>query len=78
MCHRQLRFYKAKQCGHLTFTGETYIDCNSRECFLSTAHPSTCGAPGSRILCRCRRYYTQPERITTHEVSMSASAGPCS
>ncbi|KZT11353.1 uncharacterized protein LAESUDRAFT_671228 [Laetiporus sulphureus 93-53] len=67
MCHRQLRFYKSTQCGHLTFTGDTYIDCNSPNCRISSAHPATCGGPGT--VCRCRRYYTQPERIVTHEAS---------
>ncbi|KAI0780975.1 hypothetical protein BD413DRAFT_17152 [Trametes elegans] len=54
MCHRQLRLWKATQCGHLTFSGETNIDCGSRDCFNSTAHPRTC----SGSACRCRRYYT--------------------
>ncbi|OBZ75454.1 hypothetical protein A0H81_04359 [Grifola frondosa] len=64
MCHRQLRFYKAKQCGHLTFTGETRIDCNEQVCYISKAHPRTCVAP----TCNCRRYWTQPERIVEHEI----------
>ncbi|TBU32465.1 hypothetical protein BD311DRAFT_654992 [Dichomitus squalens] len=58
MCHRQLRLWKAKQCGHLTFIGETNIDCRSRDCYNSSAHPRDCGAPGTGTACRCRRYYT--------------------
>ncbi|RPD80038.1 hypothetical protein L226DRAFT_188993 [Lentinus tigrinus ALCF2SS1-7] len=58
MCHRQLRLWKATQCGHLIFSGETNIDCGSRDCFNSSAHPPDCGAPGSGTVCRCRRYYT--------------------
>ncbi|TFK88104.1 hypothetical protein K466DRAFT_585831 [Polyporus arcularius HHB13444] len=67
MCHRQLRLWKATQCGHLTFSGETSIDCGAPDCFHSSAHPPDCGAPGSGSVCNCRRYYTQPERILTHE-----------
>ncbi|KAJ3987332.1 hypothetical protein F5890DRAFT_1405499 [Lentinula detonsa] len=67
MCHRQLRFVKSTACGHLTFTGETNIDCRSRHCHLSTAHPSSCDSP--RAPCSCKRYYGQPQRIVTNEVS---------
>ncbi|KAL1947858.1 hypothetical protein VTO73DRAFT_13582 [Trametes versicolor] len=76
MCHRQLRLWKATKCGHLTFSGETNIDCASRDCYNSTAHPATCGAPGSGTQCRCRRYYTQPERIITHEVDTKCPRCP--
>ncbi len=58
MCHRQLRLWKATQCGHLTFSGETSIDCGAPDCFHSSAHPPDCGAPGSGSVCNCRRYYT--------------------
>ncbi|KAI0082665.1 hypothetical protein K474DRAFT_1584772 [Panus rudis PR-1116 ss-1] len=59
MCHRQLRFYKATACGHLTFTGDTTIDCGSPLCFLSKSHPANCGSPGSnKARCDCPRYYT--------------------
>ncbi|CAL1704750.1 unnamed protein product [Somion occarium] len=69
MCHRQLRFFKANGCGHLTFTGETTIDCGSRDCYLSSHHPKNCGSPASdKHLCNCLRYYTQPERIITHQI----------
>ncbi|PCH38200.1 hypothetical protein WOLCODRAFT_161375 [Wolfiporia cocos MD-104 SS10] len=56
MCHRQLRFYRAAACGHLTFTGDTYIDCKARDCAHSALHPPDCGTPPA--VCRCRRYYT--------------------
>lgn len=55
MCYRQLRFTKNTACGHLTFQGDTYIDCLTRDCMLSTSHPTTCGSPGRP--CNCRRYY---------------------
>ena len=57
MCHRQLRLWKATQCGHLTFSGETNVDCGQSDCRQSTAHPQDCGKPGSGIVCRCKRYY---------------------
>ncbi|KAI0093663.1 hypothetical protein BDY19DRAFT_265988 [Irpex rosettiformis] len=63
MCHRQLRFDRHVDCGHLTFTGETNIDCHKPDCTHSTAHPPNCGEPG-RPTCICKRYYTQPERIS--------------
>lgn len=66
MCHRKLRFVKSNGCGHLTYTGDTTIDCNSRQCHMSASHPPNCGSPMSP--CGCRRYYEQPERIVTHEV----------
>ncbi|KAF9005646.1 hypothetical protein BDQ17DRAFT_1353522 [Cyathus striatus] len=66
MCHRQLRFVKSTECGHLTRTSETNVDCGSLQCFLSVAHPSNCGSP--MIPCSCRRYYGQPERIVTQQV----------
>ncbi|GBE82241.1 hypothetical protein SCP_0406250 [Sparassis crispa] len=65
MCHRRLHFYKSSGCGHLTFTGENNIDCQSWDCFLSASH--NCGSTSGNI-CRCRRYYTQPERIVDQEV----------
>ncbi|KAH9951245.1 hypothetical protein B0H21DRAFT_271585 [Amylocystis lapponica] len=65
MCHRQLRFIKMTGCGHLQFTGDTTLDCNRRDCFISSAHPPNCA--NGQTNCRCRRYYTQPERITTSE-----------
>lgn len=55
MCYRQLRFIKNLTCGHLTFQGETYIDCCEQDCKLSSSHPTTCGSPASP--CNCRRYY---------------------
>lgn len=69
MCHRQLRFVKSTGCGHLTFTGETNIDCRSRHCYISSSHPSSCGS--SQAPCHCRRYYGQPQRVVTNEVSYS-------
>lgn len=57
MCYRHLRFNKFLECGHLTFTGDTYFDCNERVCFLSTSHPADCGTNG-KPACKCRRYYT--------------------
>ncbi|KAJ3759874.1 hypothetical protein EV361DRAFT_531350 [Lentinula raphanica] len=72
MCHRQLRFVKSTACGHLTFTGETNIDCRSRHCHLSTAHPPSCGSP--RAPCNCKRYYGQPQRIVTNEVGLQCPA----
>ncbi|KAG2368558.1 hypothetical protein BDR07DRAFT_19059 [Suillus spraguei] len=66
MCYRQLRFIKNTACGHLTFQGDTYIDCLARDCILSTTHPSTCGSPGTPP-CNCRRYYSQPQRLITLE-----------
>ncbi|KAG1753501.1 hypothetical protein EDB19DRAFT_833708 [Suillus lakei] len=65
MCHRQLRFTKNTACGHLSFQGDTYIDCCARDCMLSTSHPTTCGSPGRP--CNCRRYYSQPQRLITLE-----------
>lgn len=70
MCHRQLRFVKTTPCGHLTFIGDTNVDCGSSDCYNSTNHPSTCG---TRAQCRCRRYFDKPERIITGETQ-----GPCS
>lgn len=64
MCYRHLRFNKFLECGHLTFTGDTYFDCNERVCFLSTSHPADCGTNG-KPACKCRRYYTQPLRFNT-------------
>ncbi|KAG2144962.1 hypothetical protein BD769DRAFT_1418989, partial [Suillus cothurnatus] len=66
MCYRQLRFAKNTACGHLTFQGDTYIDCLARDCILSASHPTTCGSPGRP--CNCRRYYSQPQRLITLEV----------
>ncbi|KAG0707758.1 hypothetical protein DFH29DRAFT_596448 [Suillus ampliporus] len=66
MCYRELRFTKNTACGHLTFQGDTYIDCSARDCNLSTSHPSTCGSPVRP--CNCRRYYGQPQRLITQEV----------
>ncbi|KAH8107074.1 hypothetical protein BXZ70DRAFT_272813 [Cristinia sonorae] len=64
-CERwKVRFFKSKGCEHLTFTGENTVDCASQDCFLSKDHRCRTHSPS----CRCRRYYTQPERITTHEV----------
>ncbi|KAG2111542.1 uncharacterized protein F5147DRAFT_90914 [Suillus discolor] len=65
MCYRQLRFTKNTACGHLTFQGDTYIDCLARDCILSTNHPTTCGSPARP--CNCRRYYSQPQRLITPE-----------
>ncbi|KAG1853729.1 hypothetical protein DFJ58DRAFT_391408 [Suillus subalutaceus] len=65
MCYRQLRFTKNTACGHLTFQGDTYIDCFTRDCKLSTSHPTTCGSQGRP--CNCRRYYSQPQRLITLE-----------
>ncbi|KAF8902145.1 hypothetical protein CPB84DRAFT_902476 [Gymnopilus junonius] len=62
MCHRQLRFVKSNDCGHLTLHGESVIDCQSNTCHLSGAHPRTCTSP------QCRRYYEKPERVVTDEV----------
>ncbi|KAF9464698.1 hypothetical protein BDZ94DRAFT_1255699 [Collybia nuda] len=67
MCHRKLRFIKSTICGHLTYTGDTNIDCGSTQCYLSTSHPEECGSKNTP--CDCRRYYGQPERIVTNEVS---------
>ncbi|KAJ7449807.1 hypothetical protein FB451DRAFT_739113 [Mycena latifolia] len=61
MCHRQLLFTKALRCGHSIYSREVVVDCLSRHCRLSTAHPPTCQR------CTCRRYYGQPERLVTHE-----------
>lgn len=66
MCHRQYKFVRARECGHLSKIGERVVDCNSRSCFLSAAHPRNCGAHGQR--CNCRRYYGQPERLVMGEV----------
>lgn len=64
MCRRQLRFTKSSTCGHLTFNGQTIIDCRSEECHLSTsAHVGNCTS-------QCRRYYEMPERLTTKEVGI--------
>jgi len=65
MCHRQLRFIKSTGCGHLTRNGETTVDCQDRTCHLSRAHGTKCVTP------HCRRYYEQPERIISYEVSDS-------
>ncbi|KAF9069623.1 hypothetical protein BDP27DRAFT_1165848, partial [Rhodocollybia butyracea] len=66
MCFRRLRFVRSTVCGHLTFTGETIVDCGSRICHISSMHPSSCGS--SRAPCNCKRYYDQPQRIVTNEV----------
>lgn len=71
MCHRQLRFTKSIACGDLTFTGETIVDCGSNECQLSKAHLENCVAP------QCRRYYEQPERLITKEVSFKKIQPGC-
>ncbi|KAJ7452415.1 hypothetical protein B0H11DRAFT_2073310 [Mycena galericulata] len=63
MCHRQLLFTKAIRCGHSTYSSEVLIDCQSRYCRLSTAHPPSCSQR-----CTCRRYYGQPERLITQEI----------
>ncbi|KZT26202.1 hypothetical protein NEOLEDRAFT_1052433, partial [Neolentinus lepideus HHB14362 ss-1] len=55
MCHRKLFFTKSTTCGHLTFTGEQYVDCGESNCALSRAHPANCGSPTQP--CTCRRYY---------------------
>ncbi|KAF8894612.1 hypothetical protein BD779DRAFT_852489 [Infundibulicybe gibba] len=61
MCHRKLRFIKSRVCGHLTFIGDMKVDCRSVSCYLSAAHPPSCGSTLSP--CYCRRYFEQPERI---------------
>ncbi|KAL4265217.1 hypothetical protein AB1N83_000098 [Pleurotus pulmonarius] len=61
MCHRQLFFVLCPSCGVKKYTGDANVDCNSPECFISSAHPPTCGAPGAP--CNCRRYWTQPDRL---------------
>ncbi|OAX44648.1 hypothetical protein K503DRAFT_678251 [Rhizopogon vinicolor AM-OR11-026] len=66
MCFRQLRFTKNLTCGHLSFEGDTYIDCLGEGCKLSRSHPTTCGSPARP--CNCRRYYGQPQRLITQEV----------
>src|ERR1700722_2276204 len=55
MCRRLLRFTRSSVCRHLTFTSDSYIDCRSKQCYLSTSHPPNCGSPQSP--CNCRRYY---------------------
>ncbi|KAJ3559399.1 hypothetical protein NM688_g366 [Phlebia brevispora] len=62
MCHRQLRFNKSVDCGHVTLTSDTNIDCRDRHCYNSRAHPADCGANG-KSPCVCRRYFTQPDRL---------------
>jgi len=64
MCHRQLRFVKSNDCGHLSLTSEAVIDCLSITCQLSGAHPSGCADS------RCRRYYEKPNRVITQEVDV--------
>ncbi|KAG1756778.1 uncharacterized protein EDB91DRAFT_35356 [Suillus paluster] len=49
MCHRQLRFTKNTACGHLTFQGDTYIDCFARDCNLSTSHPTLVRITGETV-----------------------------
>ncbi|KAI6039071.1 hypothetical protein EDC04DRAFT_2688928 [Pisolithus marmoratus] len=51
MCHRLLRFVRHTACGHNSFQGDSVIDCRSRECKISSHHPSPCNP------CTCRRYY---------------------
>ncbi|KAJ7940642.1 hypothetical protein B0H13DRAFT_1939088 [Mycena leptocephala] len=63
MCHRQLFFTKALRCGHSIYSSEIMVDCQSRYCRLSTAHPRNCIQR-----CTCRRYYGQPERLVTQEI----------
>ncbi|KAI6108980.1 hypothetical protein EV401DRAFT_2271863 [Pisolithus croceorrhizus] len=62
MCHRVLRFVKHTGCGHNSFQGDSVIDCRSRDCTISSHHPSPCNR------CTCRRYYGQPHRLITNEV----------
>ncbi|KAF9792405.1 hypothetical protein BJ322DRAFT_1029048 [Thelephora terrestris] len=72
MCHRKLWFDKYTQCGHLVFTSSQDIDCGQTFCFNSTAHPATCVAPN----CQCRRFFTQPERLISREVTTISSDLP--
>ncbi|KAJ7273710.1 hypothetical protein B0H12DRAFT_507490 [Mycena haematopus] len=67
MCHRQLFFTKALRCGHSTYSSEIMVDCQSRYCRLSSAHPRNCPR------CTCRRYYGQPERLVSAEVRVAHS-----
>ncbi|KAJ6596890.1 hypothetical protein DFH09DRAFT_1133027 [Mycena vulgaris] len=62
MCHRQLFFTKALRCGHSTYSSEVVVDCQSRYCRLSNAHPPNCPR------CTCRRYYGHPERIVNQQI----------
>ncbi|KAF6765200.1 hypothetical protein DFP72DRAFT_870414, partial [Ephemerocybe angulata] len=59
--YRILRYTEYTQCGHKEFIGETPIDCLDSECWISVKHNPACPRP---IGCRCRRYWTQPERVT--------------
>ncbi|KAK0459723.1 uncharacterized protein EV420DRAFT_285951 [Desarmillaria tabescens] len=67
MCYRELLFKRSVECDHLTKTGQNIIDCQSSRCYLSNAHPSNCGS--HHRPCSCRRYYGQPIRRVTAEVS---------
>ncbi|KAJ7285839.1 hypothetical protein C8J57DRAFT_1285958 [Mycena rebaudengoi] len=62
MCHRQLLFTKSIRCGHSTYETEVLVDCQSRFCRISSAHPPNCRP------CACRRYYGHPQRLITREV----------
>ncbi|TEB13551.1 hypothetical protein FA13DRAFT_955099 [Coprinellus micaceus] len=67
MCYRKLRFaqFQSQDCSHKEYLGETPVDCGQRDCSLSTSHePTHQRAPNGEFMCRCKRYYTQPERIT--------------
>ncbi|KAI0699713.1 hypothetical protein BC835DRAFT_1267388 [Cytidiella melzeri] len=59
MCHRQLKFDNHVPCGHLTFTGDTNLDCHKPDCFNSLAHPAQCEhVPPGKSQCTCKRYYS--------------------
>ncbi|KAI0054069.1 hypothetical protein FA95DRAFT_1600563 [Auriscalpium vulgare] len=68
MCHRQLRFLQNTACHHLRLLSDANVDCQDPACRLSARHPHDCGID-SKHPCRCRRYYTQPERLTVGETT---------
>ena len=55
MCHRQLKFYTSRACGHQILASDVNVDCRDAACKNSTSHPSSCGV---NIPCHCKRYYT--------------------
>ncbi|KAF8212240.1 hypothetical protein K438DRAFT_1806219 [Mycena galopus ATCC 62051] len=48
---------QARRCGHSTLSSEIMVDCQSRYCRLSRAHPLNCQR------CTCRRYYGEFVRL---------------
>ncbi|TEB28538.1 hypothetical protein FA13DRAFT_1711823 [Coprinellus micaceus] len=66
MCFRKLWFvqYQTQECSHKEFVGQTPVDCGRRSCSLSSSHEPTHELENITKICNCKRYYTQPERIT--------------